>query len=159
MATTVKEGTKAPSFTLYDTERKPRELGEFRKGNIVLAFFPGAFTAPCTKELCTFRDSLSKLNALNANVVAVSVNDPFTNKAFAEKNSLNFPILSDYERKVIGSWGIFHEDFVGLKGYTAAKRSVFVMDRTGTVRYVWVSEDPGKEPNYGEIESKLKEIK
>ena len=159
MASAIKEGNKVPSFTLYDTERKPRELGEFRKGNMVLAFFPGAFTGVCTKEMCTFRDSLSKLNALNANVVAVSVNDPFSNKAFAEKNSLSFPILSDYERKVVKSWGIVQEDFAGLKGYATAKRSVFVTDKTGTVRYVWVSEDPGKEPNYGEIESKLKEIK
>jgi len=159
MAAAIKEGSKVPSFTLYDTERKLRELGEFRKGNMILAFFPGAFTGVCTKEMCVLRDSLSKLNALNANVVAVSVNDPFANKAFAEKNNLSFPILSDYERKVIRSWGIVQEDFAGLKGYTTAKRSVFITDKIGTVRYVWISEDPGREPNYGEIESKLKEIK
>jgi len=102
--------------------------------------------------MCTFRDSIQKLPG---NVVAVSVNDPFTNKAFADMNRLPFPILSDYTRETIKKYNIFHNDFAGLKGYTAAKRSVFVLDRNGIVRYKWVSEDPGKEPDYEAIKDVL----
>ena len=156
---TMKEGVKAIDFSLLDTDRKLRTLKEFIKGNLVLAFYPGAFTSVCTKEMCTFRDSLAKFNGLNAQVVGVSVSDPFSNKAFAEKNGLTFPLLSDYERKVVKEWGIALEDFAGMKGYTASKRSVFILDKTGTVRYRWVSDDPGKEPDYSEIEKRLREIR
>jgi len=159
MAISLKEGSKAPSIALLDTDRKMRELSEFTKGNVVLAFYPGAFTSVCTKEMCTFRDSLAKLNALNANVVGVSVNDPFSNKAFAEKNGLNFPLLSDYSRDVVRMYGVALDDFAGMKGYTAAKRAVFILDKNATIRYRWVSDDPGKEPDYGEIERELKETK
>ena len=123
-----------------------------------MAFFPGAFTSVCTKEMCTFRDSMQVLNSLNAQVVGISVNDPFTNKAFAEANKLQFPILSDYTRDTIRKFNVFHEDFAGLKGYVAAKRSVFVLDSNGTVRYRWVSEDPGKQPDYEELKKVLAEI-
>ncbi|HUK50639.1 MAG TPA: redoxin domain-containing protein, partial [Terriglobales bacterium] len=85
-----------------------------------------------------------------------SVNDPFTNKAFADANRLNFPILSDYMRDTIKKLNIFHTDFAGLKGYTVAKRTVLILDEKGVVRYKWVSEDPLKEPNYEEIKSNLK---
>jgi peroxiredoxin len=149
----VEIGGKLPEIQLHDQDRKLRSLKEFQGKKVVLAFFPGAFTGVCTKEMCTFRDSLQNLPG---NVVAVSVNDPFTNKAFAEANSLKFPILSDYTRDTIKKLNIFHTDFAGLKGYTAAKRSVFILDQNGAVRYRWVSEDPTKEPNYDEIKSNLK---
>jgi len=146
---------KLADFLLYDQDRKQRSLKEFQGKNIVLAFFPGAFTGGCTKEMCTLRDSLS---ALPGQVVAVSVNDPFTNKAFAEANKLQFPLLSDYSRDTIRKLNIFHNDFAGLKGYTAAKRSVFVLDGTGVVRYKWVSEDPGNQPNFQEIKNTLAKL-
>jgi len=158
MEAKVKVGQKAPDFTLPDTDRKPRSLREFLDKKVVLAFFPGAFTSVCTKEMCVFRDSLARLNDLNAQVVAVSVNDPFSNKGFVEVNGLEFPILSDYNRDVIRLYGIAMPDFAGLKGYTAAKRSVFVLDRKGIIRYAWVSENPGVEPNYKEIEDVLASI-
>ena len=146
---------KMPEFQLYDQDKKLRGLKEFQGKKIVLAFFPGAFTGPCTKEMCMFRDSLQ---ALPGNVVAVSVNDPFTNKAFAEANRLQFPILSDYGREIVKKLNIFHNDFAGLKGYVAAKRSVFVLDQNGVVRYRWVSEDPAREPNYEEVKTQLGRI-
>ncbi len=148
----VEVGQKMLDFQLPDQDRKQRSLKEFQGKKVVLAFFPGAFTGPCTKEMCTFRDSMQ---SLPGQVVAVSVNDPFTNKAFADANGLQFPILSDYMRETIKKLNIFHNDFVGLKGYTAAKRSVFVLDPSGAVRYKWISEDPGKEPNYDEVKSAL----
>jgi peroxiredoxin len=146
---------KMPDFQLYDQDRKQRSLKEFQGSKIVLAFFPGAFTGVCTKEMCTFRDSLANLPG---RVVAVSVNDPFTNKAFADANKLQFPILSDYARDTVKRLNIFHSDFAGLKGYTAAKRSVFIVDGNGVVRYKWISEDPSKEPNYEEVKSQLAKI-
>ncbi len=146
------QGEKAPSFTLHDTERKPRNLQDLSsKGATVLAFFPGAFTGVCTREMCAFRDSMQEFNRLNAHVVGISVNDPWSNKGFAEHNKLSFPLLSDYTRDVVRQYNVFHNDFGGLNGYTAAKRSVFILDRNGVVTYKWVTEDPGKEPPYEEL--------
>lgn len=152
-------GSKAPGFTLVDMDMKPRSLSEFEGGNVVLAFYPGAFTSICKKEMCTFRDALSNLEALDAQVVGVSVNDPFSNKAFHEMNMLNFPLLCDYNRKVVTMYGVYHEDFAGLKDYTAAKRSIFIVDRDGIIRYRWVSENPGVEPDYAKVESELGKLK
>jgi peroxiredoxin len=154
----VEIGNKPPDFQLHDQDRKQRALKDFVGKKTVIAFFPGAFTNPCTREMCTFRDSMQTLNRLNAQVVAISVNDPFTNKAFAEANKLQFPILSDYGRETVRKFNVFHEDFAGLKGYTAAKRSVFILDDKGVVRYRWISEDPGKEPNYDEVKDALARI-
>jgi peroxiredoxin len=144
-------GSKAPDFTAFDFDKKPRRLSEFLGKKTVLAFFPGAFTGVCTKEMCALRDSLSKLNDLNAQVVAISVDSPFANKGFATANNLTFPILSDYAREAIKQYDIVLNNFSGLSGYTAAKRSVFVLDKDGIVRYSWVSEDPGKEPPYDDV--------
>ena len=154
----VEIGQKPPNFQLPDQDRKQQALKDFIGKKTVIAFFPGAFTSVCTREMCTFRDSMQALNRLNAQVVAISVNDPFTNKAFAEANKLQFPILSDYGRETVRKFNVFHEDFAGLKGYTAAKRSVFVLDEEGVVRYRWISEDPGKEPNYDEVKDALARI-
>ena len=158
MVEKVKVGDVAPDFTLVDTERKPRRLSEFQGKNVVLAFYPGAFTSVCKKEMCTFRDSLGRLEALEAEVVGVSVNDPWSNTGFKEANMLNFSLLSDYNREVVKLYGIVLENFAGLKGYNVAKRSVFVLDKEGIVRYRWVSEDPGVEPNYEEISRALERI-
>ncbi len=151
----VKVGDRAPDFSLSDTDKNVRSLKDFFGKKTVLAFFPGAFTSVCTKEMCTFRDSLS---ALKAQVVSISVDSPFANKAFATHNNLPFPLLSDYTRSVCMMYGGVHENFSGLSGYSAAKRSVFVLDKDGVVRYAWVSENPGVEPNYDEIQKVLSTI-
>ncbi len=147
------QGEKAPGFTLPDTDKKPRSLQELLKpkGATLLAFFPGAFTSVCTKEMCTLRDNMAELSKINAQVVGIDVNDPWTNKAFVEKNNLNFPILSDYNRDVVRLYNVYHNDFGNLKGYTVAKRSVFILDQNGVVTYKWVSDDPTKEPNYEDL--------
>jgi peroxiredoxin len=159
MVNQITVGDRAPDFTLPDANLKPRSLKEFLGQKIVLAFFVGAFTTTCTKEMCEFRDSMARLIDLNAQVVGISVNDPFANKAFAEKNRLPFPILSDYNREVIKEYGLELADFAGLKGYIVAKRSIFILDKDGIVRYVWVSDNPTIEPNYGEIQKALEQIK
>jgi peroxiredoxin len=135
-----------------------RKLSDFYGKKLVLAFFPGAFTSVCTREMCSFRDSLVKFNELKAQVIGVSVNDPFSNAGFAERNMLSFPLLSDYNREVIRLYDIELKDFAGLKGYSVAKRSVFVLDKKGVVRYRWISDNPGIEPNYKEIEHVLEQL-
>jgi glutaredoxin-dependent peroxiredoxin len=151
----VEIGQKLPDFQLHDQDRKERSLTDFLGKKTVLVFFPGAFTGVCTKEMCTFRDSL---RSLPGQVVAVSVNDPFSNKGFAEAHSLQFPILSDYSRETIKKLNIVMNDFAGLKGYAAAKRSVFILDEKGIVRYKWISEDPAREPNYEEVRKALSDL-
>jgi glutaredoxin-dependent peroxiredoxin len=158
MVNQIKVGDKAPDFTLPDADMKPRSLKEFLGKKVVLAFFVGAFTSTCTKEVCTFRDSMARLIDLNAQVLGISVNDPFSNKAFSDKNRLPFPVLSDYNRKVIEQWNLELPDFAGLIGYTVAKRSIFILDQMGIVRYIWISEDPAVEPNYEEIQKALEKI-
>jgi glutaredoxin-dependent peroxiredoxin len=158
MSSKIKVGDMAPDFTLPDIDKKPRSMHEFLGQKVVLAFFVGAFTSTCTKEMCEFRDSMARLIDLNAQVVGVSVNDPFSNKGFSEKNRLPFPILSDYKREVIKTYGLELSNFAGLDGYTVAKRSIFILDQKGIVWYVWVSDDPSVEPNYQEIENVLKQI-
>ena len=159
MPNQIKVGDTAPDFTLPDTDLKQRSLKEFLGKKTVIAFFVGAFTSVCTKEMCAFRDSMARLIDLKAQVIGISVNDPFSNKAFAEKNRLTFPILSDYNRQAIKAYGVETPDFGGLKGYTVAKRSIFIVDKNGTVRYVWTTEDPTIEPDYKEIEGALERIK
>ncbi len=152
-------GQQAPNLTLVSMDRKPVSLAEFKGKNVVLAFFPGAFTGVCIKEMCAFRDSMSSFNSMNAQVVAVSVDSPFAQKGFADANKLTFPILSDYNREAVKTYSIELHDFAGLKGYTAAKRSVFVLDKSGVVRYKWVSDVPTVEPNYAEINAALQKLK
>ena len=154
----IKVKQKAPDFTLLDIDFKPKRLRDLLNQTVVLAFYPGAFTSVCAKEMCTFRDSLARLNALKAQVIGISVNDPFTNKAFAEANQLNFPLLNDYNREAVKSYDVALEDFAGLKEYTAAKRSVFIIDKQRIISYVWISENLGIEPNYMEIERVLERI-
>lgn len=154
----VKIGDKAPDFTLPDTDMKPRSLSEFSGQKVVLAFFVGAFTSTCTMEMCAFRDSMARLTDLHAQVIGISVNDPFSNKGFAEKNNLPYPILSDYKREVIKKYGLELNDFAGLSGYVVAKRSIFILDPKSVIEYMWISENPAIEPNYAQIEQELAKI-
>ena len=158
MANTIKVGDKAPDFTLPDTDLKPRSLREFLGSKAVLAFFVGAFTSVCTKEMCAFRDAMARLTNLKAQIIGIAVTDPFSNKAFAEKNLLTFYILSDYKREVVQTYGIELPNFAGLAGYTTAKRAIFILDKEGIVSYIWITDDPTVEPNYGEIENFLEKM-
>jgi glutaredoxin-dependent peroxiredoxin len=148
-------GSKAPDFTLFDADRKPRTLKEFAGRKLVIAFYPGAFTGACSKEMCALRDAMASFNSLSAQVVGISVDSPFANKAFSDQNKLTFPLLSDHTREVSKSYCGVYQDFGGVKGYTAAKRSVFVLDGAGIVKYAWATDAPGVEPPYEEISKAL----
>jgi peroxiredoxin len=148
-------GSKAPDFTLPNQDRQPISLRDLTaKGPVVLAFFPAAFSSTCTKELCTFRDQLGPLNHLvKAQVVGVSVDSPFALKAFANAERLQFPLLSDFNKEAIRAYDVVNADMIGLKDI--AKRSVFVIDRDGTVRYREVLDDARNEPNYERLNGAL----
>ncbi|MDP2207505.1 MAG: peroxiredoxin [Bacteroidota bacterium] len=151
-------GSKAPNFSLLDTERQLKSLNDFAGKNVVLAFFPGAFTGPCTKEMCALRDAMANFNNMNAQVIGVSVDSPFSNKAFADANKLNFPLLSDYTREVSQMYGGVYNDFANMKGYTAAKRAVFILNKNGEIKYSWVSDIPANDPPYDEIKKNIPSI-
>jgi peroxiredoxin len=151
-------GDNAPTFTLVNQDKEKISLRDYIGENIVLAFYPGAFTGGCTREMCSIRDEIADLEDLNVRIFGISVNDPFSNKAFHEENVLNFPLLCDYLREVVKIYGVYHEDFAGLEGYTVAKRSVFIIDKGGVIRYKWVTQDPGVMPNYDEIKQELAKL-
>ena len=142
-------GSKAPDFTLTSQDRRPVKLSEQRGRPVVLAFFPAAFSGVCQKELCTFRDSMARLNQANAQVFGISVDTFFALKAFADAQGLTFPLLSDFNKQTISDYGVFNEDMIGLKGI--AKRAVFVIDKDGVVRHKEVLDDARNEPNYDRV--------
>jgi peroxiredoxin len=149
----VEVGLHAPDFTLTNQDRQPVTLSASRGRPVVLAFFPAAFSSVCTKELCTFRDTLARLNDARAQVYGISVDTFFTLKAFHDAQKLTFPLLSDFNKEVIRAYGVFNEDMIGLKGI--AKRAVFVLDQTGIVRHREVLEDARNEPDYDKISTVL----
>ena len=142
-------GSKAPDFTLMNQDREAVTLSALRGKPVVLAFFPAAFSSVCTKEMCTFKDSMAQLGKANAQVFGVSVDTFFTLKAFQDQQKLNFPLLSDFNKTVIRDYGVFNEDMIGLKGI--AKRAVFVIDKDGIVRHAEVLEDARNEPDYAKV--------
>ena len=149
-------GDKAPAFELVDTDLKMRKLDEFKGKKVILSFFVAASSPVCETEMCTFRDSWNEISNLGAQVVAISNDGPFANKAFAKQHNINFPVLGDYTSKTIRDYDILMPDLLHVKDYNAAKRSVFIVMEDGTIGYKWVSEDPLKEPNYQEIKEFLK---
>jgi peroxiredoxin len=142
-------GSTAPDFTLMNQDREPVTLSQLKGKPVVLAFFPAAFSGTCQKELCTIRDSMGALNSASAQVLGISVDTFFALKAFQDQQQLNFPLLSDFNKEVIRQYGVFNEDMIGLKGI--AKRSVFVLDKDGVVRYREVLEDARNEPDYKKV--------
>ncbi len=166
MVNKVKIGDKAPDFNLPDVNKRTRSLKEFLGQKVVLVFFVGAFTSNCTKEICEFRDSVGQLIDLNAQIVGIDINVPSANKGLAKKNMLTFPILSDHKHEVIEAYGLEVPDLSGQEGessacrwgsgcYPIAKRSIFILDENGFVRYTWIAEKPTVEPNYQEIKKVL----
>ena len=154
----IEVGEKAPDFTLLDTDLNSKSLKDFlAEGKpVVILFFPGAFTSVCTKELCTFRDRMAELEKANATVVAISVDTPFSLKEFKNKYNLNFTLLSDFNKEAIKAYDVVLPELLGLR--ELAKRAVFILDKDGVVRYKWVSDNPGVEPDYEEVIRKANEL-
>ena len=149
MAITV--GQPAPDFTLHENPATQHSLSDYRGKNVVLAFFPGAFTGVCTTEMCTLRDSVEDYNSLNAVVLGITVDPPFSLAAWKAANNVDYTFLSDYNREVVNAYDVALPGLAGLQGYVAAKRAVTIVDGEGIVRYHWVSDSPGNEPDYAEV--------
>ena len=151
----VEVGDDAPEFTapLANGDVEVVSLSDLLEEDapLVLAFFPAAFTGVCTDEMCTFRDELSGFEDVGATVYGVSIDTPFTHNEFRDQNDLNFGLLSDTNRSLIDDYDV-SMDFEDFGVYEVAKRSVFVVDADGEVTYKWVSDDPGVEPDYEEVE-------
>ena len=155
---TVEVGQSAPAFTLYDADRNQRSLSDFKDKNVVLAFYPGAFTGVCTTEMCALRDRMDQFNSMNAQVLGISVDAPFAQKAWSDANNLNFPLLSDYTRQVVNEYDVALENLAGLENYVVANRAVFIVDKSGVVRYKWIAPSPLNEPDYDEIRGALSQL-
>ncbi|MBI4277150.1 MAG: peroxiredoxin [Armatimonadetes bacterium] len=148
-------GKPAPDATVINADRQAVKLSSLRGKPAVLAFFPGAWTGVCDKEMCTFRDSMARFNAVNVQVVGISVDSPFALKMFAEQYSLNFPLMSDFNREAIRAYGVVLPEFVaGMK--EVSQRAVFVLDKDGVVRWKWVADVPRNEPPYDDVEKAVK---
>jgi len=151
-------GTKAPDFKLPNTEKKEVSLSDFAGKNLIIQFFPAAFTGVCTAQMCTSRDDLSSFNDLNASVVGISVDTPFSLGEFKAKNNINFDLLSDFNKVVIKSYDMYLENFaLGLKG--VAKRGVVLIDGEGIVRYSEETANPGVQVNFAALKEALGKLR
>jgi len=151
-------GQKAPNFNLPDQDKNMVSLEAQKGKNVVLLFFPAAFTGVCTKEMCQTRDELSLYNGFNAAVYGISVDMSFSLGKFREANQINFSLLSDFNKETITAYDIWNENFaVGFKG--VAKRASFVIDKEGTIVFAEVLPNPGDYPNFDGIKKTLESLK
>ena len=150
-------GQEAPDFTLYDTTKTKISLSDLKGNNVLLLFFPQAFTRVCTKELCSVRDNIELYNNANAKVLGISVDSVFTLAKFKEVQQYTFPLLSDFNKEVSTAYGTIYDTWIlDMKG--VSKRSAFVIAKQGIVRYAEVLENASDEPNFINIEKTLAEL-
>lgn len=157
----LKVGDKAPNFKLKSHMLEDVSLSDYLgKSNVVLLFFPMVNTGTCEKELCSTRDSMTQYHDLNAQILAISVDSPFSQKLWNDKQKFNFPLLSDFNKEVSQLYGSFFDVFLpGNFDYKGvAKRSAFVIDKNGIIRYTEILPTPGEEPNYNAIKETLKKL-
>ena len=153
----IQVGQVAPDFTLISDEKKEVKLSDFKGKNVVINFFPMAFTGVCTTQLCDARDNMKKYEKLNAEVLGISVDSPFTLAKFKADNEYNFTLLSDFNKEVSPQYDAFYDSFVlGLKG--VSRRAAFVIDTEGVVRYAEVLANAGDLPNFVAIRETLEKL-
>ncbi len=153
-------GTQAPDFTL---KRKTAEgladiklSDHFGKKNTVILFFPLAFTSVCTQEMCDITAGIGAYEGLNAAVYAISVDSPFAQEAWAEKNGIKIPILSDLNKKTAADYGVLLDDLIGLGSVSA--RAAFVIDKSGLVKYSEQTPTPKDLPDFNKIKEVLSSL-
>lgn len=153
----LKPGDKAPEFALRASDRSLVKLSEQRGKNVVLLFFPFAFTSVCTKELCFMRDSLAEYESLDAQILAVSVDSHYALAKWKDEQKFNFPMLSDFNKSASKKYDAFYKEFgLGLKG--VSKRSAFVIDKQGIVQYAQVLENAGELPDFEAVKQTLQAL-
>ena len=150
-------GQQAPDFTLYDTAKNKISLSALKGHNVLLLFFPQAFTSVCTKELCAVRDNIGLYNNANATILGISVDSVYTLAKFKEEQQFNFSLLSDFNKEVSAAYGSLYDTWkLDMKG--VSKRSAFVIDKNGITRYAEVLENASDEPGFIHIEKTLSEL-
>ena len=153
----IRIGQQAPDFTLYDSDKQIVSLNDYKGKNVVLLFYPQAFTGTCTKELCSTRDNIALYNQANAQVFGISVDSIFTLAKFKEEQHLNFPLLSDFNKTPSAAYGSLYDNFV-FDMHGVSKRSAFVLDKEGVVRYAEVLEAATDLPDFTAIQKTLSEL-
>lgn len=147
----------APNFSLKNTNGEPVQLSSYKSNkNVVLLFFPLAFTGTCTEELCHTRDNLKIYSSLEAEILGISVDSFFALKEYKNSQNLNFQLLSDFNKEVSTEYGVLYDEFIGMKG--VSKRSSFVIDKEGIVRHAEILEDASKLPNFDAIQETLAKL-
>ena len=147
----------APEFSLFDTEKNKVNLVDRKGKNVLLLFFPQAFTGVCTKELCSVRDDIGRYNNANAEVIGISVDSLFTLKKFKEDQHYNFTLVSDFNKEVSTLYGCIYTNWVyDMKG--VSKRSAFIIDKQGILRYAEILEAAGELPDFNAIGTILEEL-
>ena len=150
-------GDKAPDFSLYSSEKELIHLHDFSGKNVVLLFFPLAFTSTCTKELCSTRDDMGIYNELDTEVLGISIDTPQTLARYKEEYQLNFKLLSDFNKETIRAYDVIYEEYsLGMRG--VAKRSVFVIDAEGIIRYAEVLEVAGNLPDLQAVQNTIRQL-
>ncbi len=153
----IQKGQPAPDFSLFNSEKAKVNLSDYKGKNLVILFFPQAFTGVCTTELCSVRDNLNVYTSLNAEVIGISVDSIFTLAKFKEEQQYNFPLLSDFNKTISQAYGAFYDDFVfDMKG--VSRRAAFVVDKEGTVQYAEVLESAGDLPNFDAVKQTLESL-
>ncbi len=147
-------GQQAPGFSLYNTDKKPVSLDSYRGRNVLVLFFPLAFSSVCTKELCSVRDSITAYNNSQTDVIGISVDSVYALRRFREDQGLNFELLSDFNKEASSAYHCLHQEFgYGMKG--VSKRAAFIIDKNGIIRYAEVLDNPGLVPDFDAINAVL----
>ena len=151
-------GQTAPNFSLFDSEKNKVTLSEMKGKNVVLLFFPLAFTGVCTKELCSVRDNIATYNDTNAQVLGISVDSLFVLDKFKQEQNLNFPLLSDFNKEAAKAFDVLYEVFPAFEMQGVSKRASFVVDKEGVIKYAEICATPGDLPDFAAIQSALQSI-
>ena len=151
----IQKGQQAPDFSLFNTEKQKVNLAEHKGKNVVILFFPLAFTGVCTAELCNVRDNIAIYNNTNAEVFGVSVDSLFVLNKFKTEQNLNFSLLSDFNKEAAKAYGVLYDTFPAFEMMGVSKRAAFVVDKTGVVQYAEVCATPGDLPNFAAIQTVL----
>jgi peroxiredoxin len=150
----IQKGQPAPDFSLYNSEKQLVSLSDYKGKNVLLLFFPLAFTSVCTAELCSVRDNIAMFSNVNADVLGISVDSLYTLGIFKREQHLNFPLLSDFNKEVSAMYGALYETFgFGMKG--VSKRAAFIINAAGEIAYAEVLENAGTQPDFEAIKSVL----
>ncbi len=154
----IQAGAVAPQFSLFDTDKNKVSLADQKGKNVVVLFFPLAFTGVCTAELCNVRDNIALYNNTNAIVFGISVDSLFSLGKFREEQNLNFQLLSDFNKEAASAYGVLYETFPAFEMLGVSKRAAFVIDKEGVVRYAEVCPTPGDLPNFEAIQQTLNSL-